>query len=146
MEKDLGSIVTIRSEAGYIQKGFKNKEELRLASGFTAGYNENVILHNFALNLGAKICPIENTFSPYLFLGTRLEYLLSYKDIIYEEAGSDLEINIYDYQIKDFEKFNYGALIGIGVDINELLYLEIEFNPNISPNYSDNSLTIRDFC
>ncbi len=146
-EKDFGKLLALRTELGYIQKGFKNNLTLTSAEGtFVGTNNDNVILHDLALNLGLKIKPLKTDFSPYFLAGLRGDYMISYKDVEIEEPGSGLKFNIYESTIEDFNKFNIGGLIGLGVDIKDLFYFEIEYNPNFTKNFDDTGLSIKDNC
>ena len=63
-EKEFGNLLALRTEIGYIQKGFKNNIQLLFADGTSAGTNnDNVILHNLALNLGLKVKPVITSYS-----------------------------------------------------------------------------------
>ena len=146
-EKDFGDFLALRTEFGYIQKGFKNNIQLTFPDGTTAGTNnDNVILHDLALNLGLKIKPLKTDFSPYLLAGLRGDYMISYKDIELEEPNSGMKINMYESTIEEFNKFNLGGLIGLGIDIKDLIYFEIEYNPNFTKNFDDTGLSIKDNC
>lgn len=146
-EKDFGNIFTFRTEFGYIQKGFKNNLEFISANGISVGTNnDNVNLHNLALNLGLKIKLLKSDYSPYLLIGLRGDYLISYKDIEFEEPGSGLKFNMYESAIEDFNKSNLGGLFGLGIDMKSLIYFEIEYNPNFTKNFDDTELSIKDNC
>jgi hypothetical protein len=146
-EKDFGKILAIRTEIGYIQKGFKSQLELTFEDEATAvTINDNVILHDLALNVGLKIKPLKVDYSPYFLVGFRGDYMIAYRDIEIEEQSSGLKFNMYESTIKEFNKFNVGGLIGLGIAIKELLYLEVEYNPNITRNLNDKSLSIKDNC
>ncbi|MCY1722399.1 outer membrane beta-barrel protein [Prolixibacteraceae bacterium Z1-6] len=146
-EKDFGNIFSFRTEFGYIQKGFKNTLELISADGTSVETkNDNVILHDLALNLGLKIKPLKSAYSPYLLVGLRGDYLISYKDIEFEEPDSGLKFNMYESTIKDFNKSNLGGLLGLGIDMKSLIYLELEYNPNFTKNFDDTGLSIKDNC
>ena len=146
-EKDFGNLLALRTEFGYIQKGFKNNVKLTSAEGtFIGTNNDNVILHDLALNLGLKVKPLKTDYSPYILVGIRGDYLISYKDIELEEPGSGLKFNMYESTIEDFNKFNLGGLIGLGIDIRDLIYFEIEYNPNFTNNFDDTGLSIKDNC
>ena len=146
-EKDFGNLLALRTEFGYIQKGFKNNVKLTSAEGtFIGRNNDNVILHDLALNLGLKVKPLKTDYSPYILVGIRGDYLISYKDIELEEPGSGLKFNMYESTIEDFNKFNLGGLIGLGIDIRDLIYFEIEYNPNFTNNFDDTGLSIKDNC
>lgn len=144
-EKDLGNILALRTEFGYIQKGFKNKFELTFPDGTSAGVNkDNVILHDLALNLGIKIKPLEVDYAPYIIFGLRGDYMFSYKDIVIKEQHSGIEYNLYKSAIEEFNKFNLGGLFSLGVDLKNLIYFEIEYNPNFTKNFDDTGLSIKD--
>jgi hypothetical protein len=137
----------LRTELGYIQKGFRSNVELTFADGTSAGVNDdNVVLHDLAINLGLKISPIVTDYSPYLLIGCRGDYMISYNDVVIEEQASGLKIHMYESQIEEFNKFNFGGLVGLGIDLKELFYIEIEYNPNFTKNFDSIGLSIRDNC
>jgi hypothetical protein len=146
-EKDFGNLFALRTELGYIQKGFKNNVTLTSEEGtFIGTNNDNVILHDLALNIGIKVKPLKSDNAPYLMVGLRSDYMISYKDVEVEEPGSGLKFNLYESTIEDFNKFNLGGLIGLGIDIMDLIYFEIEYNPNFTKNLDDTGLSIKDNC
>ena len=145
-EKRFGNLLAVRAEFGYLQKGFKNNKQLTFASGKARIINNKVILHNLALNLGLKIKPIKADYSPYLLIGFRGDYLISYKDIEIEEPDTGKRFNLYGSIIEGFNKFNFGGLIGLGIDIKDLIYFEIEYNPNFTRNFDDTGLSVKDNC
>jgi hypothetical protein len=146
-EKDFVEFLTLRTELGYIQKGFKNNVELTFSDGTSAGViEENVVLHDLALNLGLKIKPFKFDYSPYLFLGCRGDYMFSHKDVLFKEQASGLEFSMYESLIEHLDKFNIGGLIGLGIDIKEWLYFEIEYNPNFTTSFKNESFSIKDNC
>ena len=146
-EKDFGDLLAMRTEIGYIQKGFKNNITLTFADGTEAGTNnDNVILHDLALNLGLKVKPLKIDYSPYFLVGLRGDYMIAYKDIELEEPNSGMKMGMYKSTIDEFNKFNFGGLIGLGIDIKDMIYFEIEYNPNFTKNFDDTGLSIKDNC
>lgn len=146
-EKKISKVFSIRPEIGYIQKGFKNNVEMISSDGTSAGVDkENVIFHDLGLNIGLKITPFDFKIVPYALLGFRYDYMLSYKDIVFEEQGSGLKFNMYKSEIDKFNKSNFGGLIGIGFEFNDLTYIEFEYNPSITKSYGSTGLDIRDNC
>ncbi len=144
-EKKINRLFSIRPEIGYIQKGFKNNLNFTLADGTSAGSTKgNVIFNDLGLNIGLKTTPFSSKFNPYVLLGIRGNYMFSYKDVIFEEKGSGLKFNMYKSQIDEFNKFNLDGLIGIGLEINDLTYLEFEYNPAILSSFNDSGLEIMD--
>ena len=146
-EKDFGNIIALRTEFGYLQKGFKNKMTLTFSDGTDAcADNKNVVLHDLVLNLGLKVKPLDSDYSPYFIVGLRGDYMISYKDIIIEVPESGLKFNMYESTIEDFNKSNFGGLLGLGIEIKKLIYVEIEYNPNFTNNFDDTGLNVKDNC
>lgn len=144
-EKKINKLFSIRPEIGYTQKGFKNNIKITFSDGTSAGIDKkNVTFHNLILNIGFKITPFDYKFSPYAIWGFRGNYMFSYKDITIEEPGSGLKFNMYKSIIEEFDKFNLDGLIGIGVELNDITYFEIEYNPSITSSFNDSSLEIKD--
>lgn len=147
VEKEISSTLSLKCDFGYLQKGFKEYLDLTNADGTTLKtLNERIILNNLAINPFLKVKPFESKISPYFFVGIRTEYLLSYKDASIKEEASGNSYNMYESILKEFNKFNLGGLFGIGCDINELFYIEIEFNPNFTNNFDNGFLKIKDNC
>ena len=146
-EKKISKMLSIRPEIGYIQKGFKNNIEMNFGDGTSAGVDkENVVFHDLGFNIGLKITPIDLKFAPYALLGLRCDYMISYEDIIFEEQASGLESNMYKSVIDNFNKTNLGGLITIGLELNDMAYFEIAYNPSITSSVNDKALRIRDNC
>lgn len=142
-EKELGRILALRTELGYIQKGFKNNIQFTFADGTIAdSKKENVVFHNLALGFGYIIKPRKTDFFPYFLVGIRGDYLISYKDIILIEPTSGKKFQIYDSILMNYNRFNCGGVIGIGIDIEDFIYFEVEYNPNFAENYNTTELSI----
>lgn len=146
-EKKISKLFNVRMEAGYIQKGFKDNNVLTSYDGTTKPIDDkNLILHDLAVDLGLKITPFTKQFSPYLTVGIRGDYMMSYKDIEIEEVGSGVKFGAYKSFLDQFSKYNVGALIGIGVQYHGLAYLEIDYNPAFTKSYSSAMMDVRDKC
>jgi opacity protein-like surface antigen len=144
-EKKVNELFSIRTEIGYIQKGFENNMNLILLDGSSAGNTDGrVIYHDLGFNLGLKISPFSNYLNPYVLLGLGARYLLSYEDVIFEEFGSGSIFNIYSDQIEEFNTFNMDALIGVGIELNELIAVELEYDPTLIARFNDASLNVKD--
>ena len=126
----------LRTEIGYIQKGFKDKMELFNVDGTPLTVEKNnETLHNLAMNIGLKVHPIRLDNSPYVFVGVRGDYLISHS-----------KNGWYKLIIDEFSKFNLGGLFGIGIDFKELFYFEIEYNPGFTKNFDNGVVSIKDNC
>lgn len=146
-EKDLFKFMRLRAELGYVQKGFKETNELVFVDGSNAGVAKSKVnLHDLAINLGLKIQPFKWKFAPYLLAGIRSDYLIGYRDILITEPGSEKNFKLYSYQIEKFNKLNLGALVGLGMDVHDRFYVEFEFNPTFTYNYNNTNLRIQDKC
>lgn len=149
-EKDFTKVLALRLEFGYLQKGFIDNSPpvIILNNGYgprIEPINNKVILHDLALNIGLKIKPFKTICAPYLFIGLRSDYMIAYKDLEYAPPYSTI-MTPYEYTLKTFNKFNCGGLISYGIDIDNLFYFEIEFNPNFTKNLNDTYLSVRDNC
>ena len=136
----------LRVEIGYLQKGFRDASELIFSNGTSSPENKSVILHDLALNIGLKFTPFKCEYSTYILIGVRDDYLISYKDIVFEEPISGLEFGKYKSTIDDFTKLNFGGLLGVGIDIKEMFYFEVEYNPNFTKSIDEDGLSIKDNC
>ena len=137
----------LRAEIGYLQKGFIKSDELLFSNGSVIIKNKSVILHDLALNTGLKITPFKFAVFPYLFVGIRGDYMISHRNnMVFEEPGSGIKYKLWESLIDDFNKFNLGGLLGLGVDIKEIIYFEIEYNPNFTKNINAKYLKIKDNC
>lgn len=140
-EKELTYWLSVRPEIGYLQKGFKddNIENLAVMEEMTI-INSNVILHDLSANIGLKISPTDFIVKPYLIAGLRGDYMMSYKGPVYEFKG---EIRGNYKIIDDFNKFTFSGLIGLGFEYQELLYLDLEFNPAITKNLDGSHYSVK---
>ena len=128
----------LRAEMGYIQKGFRISREFNFPDGTTVIHDkEPLTLHNLALNTGIKYTPFKFVLSPYIFIGIRGDYLISYEDVELREPATGVGGGLYGQYIQDFRKLNFGGLLGVGIDIKKLLYLEVEYNPNFTKNINE---------
>jgi len=146
-EKNINKLLGIRTEIGYIQKGFKEKNTPKFPDGNSVKIiRDNLLLHDIALNINFKIAPLHFRFTPYGLLGFRCDYMFSYRNIQIEEVGSGLVIDSYSDITQEFKKLNIGGLIGLGVEFNDVMYLELEYNPSITKSINEQLLDIKDIC
>ena len=96
------------------------------------------------LKLGVKIHPFKIKYSPYGVLGLSGDYLLSYKDASFLEHESGIEYKLHEQDLQTFNKFTTGAFAGIGLELNDQLYLELIYSPALSSNFNDESLNVKD--
>jgi len=137
----------LKTEIGYIQKGFSYKHETKSCNGGIVNHqNRNILLHDLALNICLKINPIKFDNTPYLLVGFRGDYLMSPKDVDLNMSTTNITGNLYGDYINNFNKYNLGCLLGVGIDFEEMVYIEIEYNPNFTKNLDKNLITIRDNC
>ena len=142
-EKNLGKYISLRPAIGYIQKGFVEDVTLTIREGEElAVKNNKVLFHDLSLDLPIKIMPVDKIFKPYIYMGLRGDYLLDYRSVIVAFQGEEHELNSHLYDA--FNKFTLGAIIGLGIIYNNLLSLDLEYNPAITKNYDSNGLIIND--
>jgi hypothetical protein len=146
-EKQIASWISIRPELGYIQKGFKNNMEFITSDGEIMQQDDkNVIFHDLALNLCIKIMPFHISWNPYLALGISEEYMFAYKDIDYVETGSGKTYHIFSEMFDDYGDINATAILGLGLEVNDLVYAEIDYIPSLTKRYKSSFLDIKDNC
>ncbi len=142
-EKQLREYISVRTEFGYIQKGFvDNQIRTNIYGEEIPKPNKEFILHNFSGSAGFKFSPLKTVGKPYLIAGLRVDYLVKYKDVLIEREGVIYRANAN--RLEDMRKFTLGGLIGVGIEYKEFLYLEIEFNPTLSQIIIDDDFAIQD--
>jgi len=142
-EKNINKYISIRPEIGYIQKGFKEEITFTDEEGFEINTESSIVtLHNLSLNIGGKYTPVDTKIKPFLIVGLRGDYLLGYKDFEVEFEGKTY--GLYKSFLDDYEKFVLSGLIGIGIDFNDLVYFDLEYNPALTKNLNEDLLSIKD--
>ncbi len=102
----------LSSGLGFIQKGGKDSIMVTGVLGEDGSMAEFKIMLNYlTINTVVKLkVPIKNFITPYIIIGPRLDYLISYKeDLIF--------IKQFD-EIGKVNKFIYGFITGAGININ----------------------------
>lgn len=135
-EKKLNKYIGIRPEIGYIQKGFKDNAQIKFADKLSSSsinaLNNNLILHNLAVNVGVKILPFYNEYKFYFITGLRGEYLLGYSDIYFDFG--DKKYGFYKMFLDDYNKYVLSGVLGVGFDYKGIWYVDIDYNPAITKN------------
>ena len=140
-EKYFGNYFSFKPELGYIQKGFVDRSKFLDENGLEIPLKSNhVVLHDLSMDLAVKIIPIHKKVNPYLLAGARGDYLLKYRDIVFEDDKYGKDSFIYD----NFKKFTIGLIAGIGIEFGNKLSLEFEYNPSLTKNLSDHFIEIHD--
>ncbi len=109
--------MTVQSTRLVVQLTLYGKGQ-RGADGQCNG-SQIVILHNISLNIGGKVTPFRTKLKPYIILGLRGDYLISYKDFEVQYNGETQ--TIYGGELDDYNEFVLSGLIGIGLEYNELI-------------------------
>ncbi len=141
-EKNIYQILSVRSEIGYIQKGFKNDMSIEMQQEEINLKGKDVIFHDLAVNAGLKVAPFNKTIKPYLIIGLRADYLLKYEDITFEFEGQ--EHNLYENLFNNINKLTLSVLMDVGFEFKERYYLDFELNPALTNNYSKEGLEVSD--
>ena len=142
-DNDLYPFLSIRSEIGYIQKGFSddivfvttNPEQINTD-------NKTVTLHDLSTDIEFRIKPFDWKLRPYLTVGWRLDYMFAYKDYVIDLAGQKL--SLFKSLIDEFNKITVSGLLGMGFEFRELVCLDFEYNPGISRIIKRSGLSGRD--
>jgi hypothetical protein len=144
-EKNLIDFLSVRSELGYIQKGFRNNLELTSNDGTSLNVKgSNVTFHNLTLNIEAKAVPFKGLLVPYFIAGFRTDYMLSYSDIVAKDPASNTEINMYKAEIDKFHSLNLSGIVAFGCEYNKQVYIEFEYCPFTTNSYNNTDFKIKD--
>ncbi len=141
-EKKLNEHFSIRPELGYNQKGYtdgvsfttQNPEDIQIV-------NEKLKLHNLSANFSLKITPFQTKVKPYLIVGVKGDYLISLENKMVVVNGETIDFVPFS---DGYNKFVLSGLLGLGVEINDSFYLDIEYNPAITSSLDNSSLSIND--
>jgi len=142
-EKKLTNFLFIRSEIGYIQKGFIDDYFINLPDGNKLKIEDDkVMLDDLSFDLAFKVEPFAKNYWPYFILGFRGDYLLKnrsaqvkYNETMYQQ---------YKYEVDHINKFTISGLLGVGFKFQDFMYFEFEYNPSIFYNYIDSESFIID--
>lgn len=141
-EKEINRFVSIRPAIGYIQKGFDGNITVTTADGDEVlPTDEKVTFHYLSLDLGGKITPLETKLNPYVYLGLRGGWLMGYTDAEVEYSGETF--GIYGSIIDDAEAFELSGVLAVGVEYNDLFYLDFEYNPSMTKLYSTEGYSLK---
>jgi Outer membrane protein beta-barrel domain len=141
----------LNSTLGFIQKGGKDSISVTGPQGENESKEEFKIKLNYlTINTTVEFkVPIKEFITPYIFIGPRLDYLISYK----EKANF---IKQFD-EINQVNKYIYGFIAGVGINfqikkiqlgavfdyylnINKLV--DYTSDKNVSNKISDNTYTL----
>jgi hypothetical protein len=146
-DKEINKVFLVRSELGYIQKGFKNNINVIATNGAPVNFeHQDVILNNLALDMSVEYKPFIFRVVPYALAGLRGDYMISYRDAKYTDPITGIEYNMYKTVLDEYNRFNLGGLIGLGAVFNNNIYFEAYYNPSITRNRDTSALKIRDNC
>lgn len=120
--------MNLSCNVGFLNKGAKGEEQIYpLHGGDIERKTLKPRLNYFSLNFLLDLkYPIKKNISPFLSVGPRLDYLISYnidKNYIWFERGA-------------FKDFNYGFLIGVGLKY-DLSRLQIGVRADYYLNFSN---------
>lgn len=144
-EKYLGKYFSFRPAIGYIQKGYTT--EITLLNGTAEDFNFSkgdyiANFHNLSMDLTLKVMPLQKDIRPYLLIGLRGDYLLDHQSKIIEDNGvkhqTDSELS------NSYNNFTLGGLLVVGISYNDLMFMDLEYNPSLTKNYESSSMAIYD--
>jgi len=130
--------VSLVAEVDYIQKGFKEEHVITVGDGpQPVGTISNDNRFDYlSIPLYAKITWRKPVVAPYILLGFRFDYLLSYKT----------DTNWYDDIYSDFKDYDLGGSFGVGgeykISSKYKVLLEGRYSPAASYAYKTDLLKI----
>lgn len=119
---NLGNILAIQPEVMYTMKGAKMNDidiggQLFNAK-ITAGYIEIPLLLKLRLPLGI--------ITPFVFGGPSVGFRLGDAKAVFESTGGS-----FTETIEEFEKYDYGAVIGGGLELNRNLWIDVRYSTGL---------------
>lgn len=149
-EKNLHPFFSVRTDLGYMQKGFIEDHELFFGDGSSGKIrNQKFIMHQVVADLALVFSPWKTStaYSPYLIIGGRSEYTASYKDIFIYEQASGMKYPLYKNVMSKSNKFKVVPMIGAGIRIDQKWLIELDYNPGFMDypkfNLTDFALNMR---
>jgi hypothetical protein len=139
-------------EFGYLRKGYYNDLTFEGHDG-TIYYNSNRYTDNFNtfyLGLSERITFFNSKIRPYLKIGINLQLipkneLENHSLLVIDKTGEILWIGgPYSYENLDWNNFTLNANVGFGLTYNEILFIEFEYSPAITPLLNTNHIKVHD--
>ena len=144
VEKFINNIFSIRPELGYNQKGFSEDIDSRVDENAQPleTLPADLVLHNISFNLASKIMVPNQKVQPYAQLGVKLDYMFAYDDYYVDIFGK--EFGWYEWYVEDFETTTFSGILGIGVSYDNLMYVELCYDPVFTSRIDEEHLKIDD--
>jgi hypothetical protein len=140
IEKKLIRFLSVKPALGYIQKGFISNIEIANEIGEIYTLSGKVLLHDISFDLSFRIIPFEKINKPYLILGFRTDYLVGHRSAMDEYIVMNFQL--FKYIFDNYNKITFGGILGAGISFDEKIYLNLEYNPAFTKNFSS---TFTDF-
>ena len=128
--------IDLETQLSYLQKGAENKFEITTANqpeGTGEFLTYDVQFDYIQLQLGIRPKYATNKIEAYSFIGGSFDYLLGVKNL---PTPKD-----------QFKNFVFGYAVGVGLSFNEILnnvlFLEVIYNSDISKIYHSENLDIK---
>lgn len=141
--------VSFMPEIHYVQKGFKVYVEVTTPSqpeGTSEFMNYIPRAEYISLPVLAKLRYDSKYITPYLIAGPRIDWRSS-------DGSSNLESFVYPSGTelpgfyKDFNRFDFGATIGVGIGVlaNERFsgFIEARYSPSVTNAYKSSNTTVK---
>jgi len=142
-EKQLNKYITIRTELGYINKGYSFIPTIiSVDSVITRGSLVNVNFHDLSFDLGIKAKFSESKLIPYIIAGFRFDYMISYKVVDTDNSNPYDWPHLLESDLSEYNRIVVGGLVGIGIEYNDLVYFELEYNHDITKLYDKKNVKI----
>jgi outer membrane protein with beta-barrel domain len=142
-EKKISRYFSIRPELGYLQKGSELTHTLNSNGIELYKYSDQVTLHNLSLGAGLKISSVNTKFKLYAIAGIRAEYYFDYGITTDNEYLNSIYSEYSESLLSDFNKVTLTILTAFGLEYDDKIYLEMEYNPSITNNLKNSTLKIR---
>jgi len=139
-------------EFGYLRKGYYNDLTFEGHDG-TIYNNSNRYtddFNTFYLGLSERITFFNSKIRPYLKIGINLQLipkneLENHSLLVIDKTGEILWIGgPYSYENLDWNNLTLNANVGFGLTYNEILFIEFEYSPAITPLLNTDYIKVHD--
>ena len=143
-EKKLIQYLSLYTSAGYVQKGYR--DDITVTDEEKAcTFNDRLLmnLHNLNMDICLKAIFVKEKLLPYLLCGLRNEFLLNCTSKLRRTDYKNSEL-IVPIHLKEYNIFNLSLLLSFGLSFKDVVFMEIEYNSNLTNTFRSKSLIVDD--
>lgn len=144
-EIPMTNYLSLKPEFGLMQKGFYSDTINRDIASAGGSFEKNTVeTLNLSLNLLAKLqLPLKSKIKPFVISGLKLDHLIKVKDWLFTVNGN-LHDDYHDFIFNDYKEIVPSGVLGFGIEWNDFISIEYQYNFPFVSSTKDNSIQVRD--